>query len=95
MPEFKNSKWELKVKPLTQRMVEGFAAEMHNQPGSKAEAGLVEYHGAVVRSAIVAGWIEAPVMTVEGVGDLGPGQVRWMAQMIDKTYQEAISIPPN
>jgi hypothetical protein len=58
--EFEHGKvGKLVIKEITQRMSEGFAQEMRKlQATGGAEASRTEYHGAVVRAAIAAGWIQ-------------------------------------
>jgi len=57
--------------------------------------GIVRYHGAIVRSAIIAGWIESPAMKAEDVGDMYPAVIRFVGEALDKIYSEITEIPPN
>jgi hypothetical protein len=56
--------------------------------------GSSNHAGAVVRSAIEAGWFDDPV-SVDAVGDMAPSEVRRLARDIDKLYTDIISIDPN
>ena len=65
-------------------------------------------HGATLRAAIEADWIDEPVNEVgdfEGekryfysemnVDEMNAGAVKWIGEQLDKAYQEATEIPKN
>ncbi len=50
--------------------------------------------GKVLRSAIEAGWVKEPAMSVDMVEGMKPAAVRWYASKIDALYAEVTTIPP-
>jgi hypothetical protein len=80
---------DVKFIELKQRHVEAFAIELPDADKTR----LVVYHGAVVRSAVKAGWILEP--KIENVDDLNPGDVRKLAEAIIKEYARVMDIPPS
>lgn len=51
--------------------------------------------GMMVKAAITAGWIKAPVMVAEDVDKMKPGLVAWLAEKVGAIYLEAVEIPKN
>jgi len=51
--------------------------------------------GMMVKAAIEAGWIKAPVMAADDVDKMKPGLVGWLAEKIGALYLEATEIPKN
>lgn len=54
--------------------------------------GAQRIHGAVVRSAIRAGWITG--VTVDDVADMRAADVRRMARQVNALYEELVNVDP-
>jgi hypothetical protein len=90
--EFEQAKaGKLVVRELTQRMLERFTVEYRKLAAGPIS--VVEDHGATLRAAITAEWIEEPKLTIEQVDNLPPWKVDWLASGLDAAYREARTVP--
>jgi hypothetical protein len=53
-----------------------------------------QQRGANVRAAIAAGWILEPTWTADQVGQQKPAVIGWISGIVDATYQEITTVPP-
>lgn len=79
---------------LVQGDLEDFAVAFQVYQDADRTGGNILYAGAIVRSAITAGWINLDLKP-DDVANMRGGQVRWMQQEIDNVYQGAMDIPKN
>jgi len=77
---------------ITQGQLEQWAAFFTDTQKWSAHTSL--YHGAIVRGAIKAGWIEG-LEDPAVVSDWTPKETKALALQIDKRYEEMTTIDPN
>ena len=76
---------------LKQRALEAFE-EQFDAYGVNDLKGAQRVHGAMVRAAAAAGWVDG--LTPEEVGDLTAKEVRRLSKAIDDLYQELVTLDP-
>lgn len=76
---------------LLQRHVEKF---MVSYRADKRGNSITEQYAKTVVAAIKAGWVIAPEMSANDIGDMPPSHVRWYSACIDAVYALATDIPP-
>ena len=81
---------ELVLAPLKQRQMELFVSKL----GDERSMNAVVYHGAVVRAAVLAGWIAEPAWAVEDVDELEPLCVAWVAEQVGLAWKRVMEPDP-
>lgn len=79
---------------LVQGDLEDFALAFQGYQDAGKTGGNILYAGAIVRSAITAGWLNLDIKA-DDVAKMHGGKVRWMEREIDTVYREAMDIPKN
>lgn len=81
---YKHVEWEMELGFLSQEKAEIIAAAVVEEHASG-----LHRNSAIVAAAIKAGWLTGEW----DVKNMPPAQVRWMAEIISRAFQEALEIP--
>ena len=82
---------KLSADDLLQRHVEKF---MVSYRADKRGNSITEQYAKTLTAAIKAGWVVAPELSANDIGDMPPSHVRWYSACIDAVYALATDIPP-